>query len=133
MTQLAVRFDTLHSAEYDDFLSNFLKKYTSDPTYQYPIWEQLASDTRKLDTSIAWEQLPKWLNNRECIIFFEPYDDRNAFILKSGKRIIQALDECFYFPFYITDRDFSFFIATNDHDVTLTGGKAKDWPIDNDE
>ena len=54
-------------------------------------------------------------------------DDEHAFLIANGVELQTILGESFGFEFYITDRDQSYVICFNHHDVLYGCGAAREW------
>ena len=78
------------------------------------IWEQF-KECSHYQNSDAWSKIGDYVKENNCIMFFNKCDDEHAFLIAFG------------FEFYITDRDQSYVICFNHHDVLYGCGAAREW------
>ena len=60
-------------------------------------------------------------------MFFNKCDDEHAFLIANGVELQTILGESFGFEFYITDKDQSYVICFNHHEVLYGCGAAREW------
>ena len=75
----------------------------------------------------AWSLIHDYVKDNECIMFFNKSDDENVFFILNGRELQQILEESFGFEFYITDKNYSYLLCFNHHDILYGSGKAKEW------
>ena len=90
------------------------------------IWEQF-KECSHYQNSDAWSKIEDYVKENNCIMFFNKCDDEYAFLIANGVELQTILGESFGFEFYITDRDQSYVICFNHHDVLYGCGAAREW------
>lgn len=115
---------SLSKNEMDYLYTHIIKHYCIKDTPF--IWESF-KDYTYYQNSNAWALIYDYIKDNECIIFFNKSDDRNGFLISNGAELQKILEESFGFEFYITDRNLSYLICFNHHDILYGLGKAKDW------
>ncbi len=93
---------------------------------KYPLWERLNDAKAKSDKQ-AWRWAEDFVGNESVLIFFNPTDEKSAYLLNSGKDVVSILGEMYSIEFYLTDLETSYFLCFNHHDVLLASGEAKLW------
>jgi hypothetical protein len=64
---------------------------------------------------------------RGCVLLFDAGEEQEMFAVPSGRALNQLLANSPGFEFYVTDREVSYLICFNHHDVLICWGNAKDW------
>ena len=108
----------------DDFRERIVKRYCD--TNMTFIWEQF-KECSHYQNSDAWSKSGDYVKENNCIMFFNKCDDEHAFLIANGVELQTILGESFGFEFYITDRDQSYVICFNHHDVLYGCGAAREW------
>ncbi|MDB5356481.1 MAG: hypothetical protein JWN24_2934 [Phycisphaerales bacterium] len=90
------------------------------------LWEHLIG-AEGIQDSAGWLRLKSLNVTAPVILFFNPEDDPAGFEFKSLPDVPAVLGECFGFEFYLTDREKSFVISFNHHDMLIGAGKAAEW------
>jgi len=116
----------LSEHEYNLILQNVLKIYTSNEKYSYPLWDVIL-DEFSIKHEDSWSWVKDFKPNNTVILFFEPLDEKVAFSFPNKQSLVDTLEECFGFVFYLTDQNFSYLICHNDHDYLITTKSAKKW------
>ena len=80
------------------------------------IWEQF-KECSHYQNSDAWSKIGDYVKENNCIMFFNKCDDEHVFLIANGVELQTILGESFGFEFYITDRDQSYVICFNHHDL----------------
>ena len=90
------------------------------------LWEKL-KDYVMMSDELAWSYLKNFIGKNECIIFFDPRDDKDMFWVSSGSDLDYIISETYEFEFYITDENCSYLLAFSHHDILYGCGVAKKW------
>lgn len=108
-----------------EIIKKIIKKYTTENENRY-LWEEII-DYFSVNNKEAWQWINEFIGDSEAIMFFNNSDERRSFIFKNGDDLVSVLRETYGFEFYITNKDFSYLICFNHHDVLITSGIAKQW------
>ena len=90
------------------------------------MWESF-KDYIYYQNSNAWSLIHDYVKDNECIMFFNKSGDENGFLIFNGRELQQILEDSFGFEFYITDKNCSYLLCFNHHDILYGSGKAKAW------
>jgi hypothetical protein len=107
-------------------IGDVLEKFTKQRTYRYPLWEHL-DDWIGVDFKFSWEWFSYILEGKQIVLLFEPDDDERGIIFENGRHLVDVLNHCYRFTFYVTDRKNSFLFCYNDHDNLIAAGEGKEW------
>lgn len=90
------------------------------------MWESF-KDCIHYQNSNAWSLIHDYVKENECIMLFDKSEDENVFLISNGRELQQILEDSFGFEFYITDKNYSYLLCFNHHDILYGAGKAKEW------
>lgn len=106
---------------------NSVKKIYIDPHGKGGwLWEKFIR-FEVLSDPMGWSYIESFVKNNECIMFFNQNDEKEMFLIRCGKDLNYILGETWGYEFYITDRECSYLICFNHHDVLFGCGKAEKW------
>lgn len=108
-----------------DIIKKIKKKYTTENGYIY-LWEEMI-DYYSVNNKEAWQWINEFIGDSETIMFFNNSDERKSFIFKNGDDLVSVLSETYGYEFYITNKDLTYLICFNHHDVLIASGTAKQW------
>ncbi|EKQ50589.1 MULTISPECIES: DUF6756 family protein [unclassified Clostridium] len=111
--------------EADEIVNNTITKYTKGSNDRY-LWEGFINEVSVQDKD-AWQWIDKFIDNSEAIMFFNPLDEKRAFLFSNGKDVVETLSETYGFEFYLTNRTLDYLLCFNHHDVLIANGSAKEW------
>lgn len=106
-------------------LMNVGEKYLINEM-KFPLWERL-NDAKSKSDDKAWQWVEDFIGEESTILFFNPSDEKNAYLLNSGNDIVSILGEMYNVEFYLTNEEASYLLCFNHHDVLLALGEAKEW------
>ena len=108
----------------EDLRTSIVKQYCTENTAL--MWEGF-KDCVNYQNSNAWSLICDYVKDNECIMFFNESDDKNAFLIPNGAELQKILEDSFGFEFYITNKNYSYLICFNHHDILYGSGEAKEW------
>ena len=108
-----------------DIIKKIKKKYTIENGYIY-LWEEMI-DYYSVNNKEAWQWINEFIGDSETIMFFNNSDERKSFIFKNGDDLVSVLSETYGYEFYITNKNLTYLICFNHHDVLIASGTAKQW------
>lgn len=108
-----------------EIIKKITKKYTTEKENRY-LWEEIV-DYFSINNKDAWQWVSEFIGNSEAIMFFNNSDERKAFLFQNGNDLVSVLSETYGFEFYITDKDLTYLLCFNHHDILISSGVAKEW------
>lgn len=121
--QLSLNVERLDGSE---LIHKMVKKFCKQGKYTFPLWDCLEEKASIFDPD-GWKAISGFHPNSEKFLFIEPEESNLIFYFKSSEDIINALENCYAFIFYITNVDLDYLISFNDHNYLIGCGLAKDW------
>lgn len=90
------------------------------------IWES-SEEAASVHNRDAWGWVSEFVDSRSCVLLFDAVEEEEMFDVPSGRALERLLANSHGFEFYVTDREVSYLICFNHHDVLICWGSAKDW------
>lgn len=90
------------------------------------LWDNL-TDYVYVNNSVAWSWINEYIGNTEVIMFFNESDEKKSFLFKNGDDLVAILGETYGFEFYVTNKEKSYLLVFNHHDILMACGNAKNW------
>lgn len=90
------------------------------------LWDDL-TDYVYVNNSDAWSWINEYIGNTEVIMFFNESDEKKSFLFKNGDDLVAVLGETYGFEFYVTNKEKSYLLVFNHHDILMACGDAKNW------
>ena len=90
------------------------------------LWDDL-TDYVYVNNSYAWSWINEYIGNTEVIMFFNESDEKKSFLFKNGDDLVAVLGETYGFEFYVTNKEKSYLLVFNHHDILMACGDAKNW------
>ena len=90
------------------------------------LWDDL-TDHVYVNSSDAWSWTNEYIGNTEVIMFFNESDEKKSFLFKNGDDLVAVLGETYGFEFYVTNKEKSYLLVFNHHDILMACGDAKNW------
>lgn len=109
----------------EEIIKKIIKKYTTEKENRY-LWEEIV-DYFSVNNKDAWRWVNEFIGKSEAIMFFNNSDERKSFIFQNGDDLVSVLSETYGFEFYITNKDLTYLICFNHHDILIASGIAKEW------
>jgi hypothetical protein len=82
-----------------------------------------------LQDEMGWSRLKGFLRPSAHVLFYDSpgSQDRGGVEVFDGTQIPRLIEECFGFPFYVTNLSRDFVVGMNDHDFLIGVGMARPW------
>lgn len=116
----------LEMSEREKIFNLVLKKYINIDKKGKWIWEKFAQCVT-LDDEQAWSFIKDFIKDNKCIMFFNQDEDKEMFYIKSGSDLDYILSETYGYEFYITDKECSYLLCYNHHNILYGCGSAEAW------
>lgn len=116
----------LEKDERKGILELVLNKYVDVNKKGVWLWEKFVQ-YEALNDDKAWSYIKDFVGKNECIIFFNQDEEKEMFICQSGDDLNYVLSETCGFEFYVTDRECSYLMCFNHHNILYGCGSAGAW------
>jgi hypothetical protein len=87
------------------------------------LWDDL-TDYVCVNNSDAWSWINEYIGNTETVMFFNESDEKKSFLFKNGDDLVAVLGETYGFEFYVTNKEKSYLLVFNHHDILMACGDA---------
>ncbi|NUQ73224.1 MAG: hypothetical protein HUU21_06695 [Polyangiaceae bacterium] len=110
---------------------DLLVKYGKDQRFEFCC--DNVSNYAAVQHPEAWTWIHEFVGNGPVLLFYDSsldskaHPDRSMFLVPSGRALVELLEECYGFVFYVTNDNTDFVLCFNDHDYLIGSGNAKDW------
>ncbi len=119
---LKINAKILQQEEVEKIIDGIYSKYTNGKTNRC-LWENTINDVRIVSEN-DWKWIGKYIGISEAIMFFEPMDEKIAFVFSNGEDIFRVLEECYGFEFYLTNLNLDYLLTYDHHNVLGAVGNA---------
>ena len=102
-------------------IGNFAENVNNDY-----LWQSV-SDSLSTCNNEAWAWIGELIPRAECIMFFNPSDEKLSITFRNGRDAVLVLAETYGFEFYLTNESTDYLLCFNHHNVLMACGYAKDW------
>ena len=116
----------LELIEKERLLNLISNKYIDSNKSGTWFWEKLIKCV-VLNDDMAWSYIKDFVGENECIMFFNQNEEKEMFLIRSGEDLNYLLSETYGFEFYITDKECSYLLCFNHHDILYGCGRAEGW------
>lgn len=116
----------LEMNERGEILDSIIKKYIDINQKGIWLWEKFIH-YEALKSDMAWSYIKDFVKDNECIMFFDPEEEKEMFLIQSGNDLNYILSETYGFVFYITNKQCSYLLCFNDHNILYGCGNAENW------
>ncbi|WP_315784526.1 hypothetical protein [Bradyrhizobium sp. SZCCHNPS1003] len=73
----------------------------------------------------GWQLIPTYVGRRECVMIVAGASA--CWTFRNGADLLRVLEECPPMEFYVSDKDASYLLCCNHHDVVIGWGDAAGW------
>ncbi|WP_148039124.1 DUF6756 family protein [Brevibacillus gelatini] len=122
---LNIPFRIMEDASKESIISSVMEKYCKVKSH-WPIWEKF-SDFVGVSNKDAWQWIEEFVGSNKCILFFNPSDEKRAYLFESGQHVVSVIEELFNVEFYVTNEATDYLLCFNHHDCLMALGNAIDW------
>ena len=122
LEQLKINSEMLNQEQVTKIIYEICSKYTNGKT-SGNIWENTVNDVRVVSEN-DWKWISEYIGNSKSIMFFEPTDEKIAYVFSNGQDILRVLEECCGFEFYLTNFKFDYLLTYDHHNVLGAVGDA---------
>lgn len=122
---LQIRVDEIKISKAEEIVKNVTLKYAKRKYGAY-LWEKLG-EFAHINHKDSWQWASDLIGETEAIMFFNPSDEKSAFLFYNGKDVVSVLNETYGFEFYLTDTRMEYLVCFNHHDQFIACGSAKEW------
>lgn len=123
---LNINIQKIEPVLFASIISSIKKKYIKHNTKGMWLWERYINEESVCNKE-GWRFIKEFVQETECILFFNDCDDNDAFIIGNGEELNAILSETSGFEFYVTNLETQYLISFNHHDCLSGCGTAKEW------
>lgn len=120
-----IPISALATSDREEIVDKITSKYANG-THLWPLWDSI-DDYVSVGNEDAWEWVDEFIGQQKTVLFFNPQDERHAFLLNSGDDVVKVLNGIFNVEFYLCDKAASFLLGFHHNGVLVACGKAKNW------
>lgn len=125
--EVPVEFSKIQGSQFNIIKNNILENLNirihNESNF---MWEQFDGNSN-ICGEFAWQYLSEFLSKKECYLFFNQIECRDAYLFRNGKDLCDVIGETYNCEVYVTDYQGTYIICYN-HEMILTGcGRAKQW------
>ncbi|HEX7847844.1 MAG TPA: hypothetical protein VF476_18720, partial [Chitinophagaceae bacterium] len=91
----------------DVYIEKVVQKFSTNQIYKYPLWSYLPN-RRSVHDPNGWKTISEFLPTEEKLFFFEPSNGNIAFHFKNSIDLVNVIENCFPFDFYVTNKAVDF-------------------------
>lgn len=121
-----VKIKKIGIEERNEILDSIFNKYINVSRKDVCLWEKLIH-YEALQDAQAWSYIKDFVEDNNCIMFFNQEEEKEMFLIQSGEDLNYTLSETYGFEFYITNKQCSYLLCFNDHDILYGCGIAEKW------
>jgi len=115
----------LENVTKESVISSVVEKYCKVKMH-WPLWERF-NHFVGVSNKAEWQWIEEFVGSNQCILFFNPFDEKRAYFFESGKHVVSVIEELFNIEFYITNAETDYLLCFNHHDCLMALGNAEDW------
>ena len=114
----------IESKDRKEILDLILKKYIDINKKGVWLWEKFVH-YEAVNDDMGWSYIKDFVKDNECIMFFNQEQEQEMFLIQSGEDLNYILSETFGFEFYITNKQCSYLLCFNHHNILYGCGIAE--------
>jgi hypothetical protein len=124
---LGIILSKLQMREVLEIRQKLAEKFSIEPESPWKLSYQNLKHTQSIHHSKGWSFIQNYVGEKEIILFVNPDEEKDMWIIPSGSALTSILSETVGFPFYITSLDTDYMLCFDDHDCLIANGKAVEW------
>jgi hypothetical protein len=124
---LGIAISKLQIREVLEIRQKLAKKFSVEPEFPWRLSYQNLKDAQSIHNPKGWSFIQDYVGEEEIILFVNPDEEQDMWVIPSGSALTSILAETVGFPFYVTSRNTDYMISFDDHDCLIANGKATQW------
>ncbi|NJL77645.1 MAG: hypothetical protein HC836_35460 [Richelia sp. RM2_1_2] len=126
-SELGITLSKLHIGEVLEIRKKLAENFSIEPEFPWRLSYQNLKNTQSIHHSKGWSFIQDYVGEEEIILFVNPNEEKDMWIIPSGSALTSILGETIGFPLYVTSRDTDYMLCFDDHDCLIANGKAVEW------
>lgn len=126
-SKLSITLSKLQAEEVFEIRKKLAQNFSIEPELPWKLSYQNLKDTQSIHNSRGWSFIQDYVGEGETILFVNPNEEKDMWIIPSGNALTSILSETVGFPFYVISRDTDYMLCFDDHDCLIANGKAVEW------
>ena len=103
------------------------QRFSIEPEFPWRLSYQNLKDTQSICDEKGWSYIQDYVGEEKVVLFVNPDEEKDMWIVRSGSALTSILSETFGFPFYVTSSEADYILCFDDHDCLIANGKAVEW------
>jgi hypothetical protein len=124
--ELEIDVRELPEIERTELLDSVYAKYTPGHRYTWALWETFAERVSKRSAD-GWKWCGDFVSDQDVTLFFNPVDEKSAFVMVGGRALVSVIGELYGEEFYLTNASTDYLLCFNHHDYLIACGTAREW------
>lgn len=125
--ELSIAISKLQIGEVLEIRQRLAEKFSIEPEKPWSLTYQNLKDFQSIHNPKGWSFIQDYVREEEIILFVNPDEEQDMWLIPSGIALKSILAETVGFPFYVTSRTTEYMFSFDDHDCLIANGKARDW------
>lgn len=125
---LNIELSKLNAEEIAMLRSKLAYSFSQEPNDPWKLSYQNLKNSQSLFDPKGWMLIQEYANNN-LILFVNPDEEKDMWIVPSGVILTSILSETVGFPFYVTSLEADYILCFDDHDCLIATGKAVEWLV----
>jgi hypothetical protein len=126
-SKLGIAISKLPTEEVFKIRQTLAKNFSVEPEFPWRLSYQNLKKYRSIHNPKAWSFIQDYVGERENLLFVNPDEEQDMWIIPSGSALTSILAQTVGFPFYVTSRNTDYLFIFDDHDCLIANGKAVEW------
>ncbi len=126
-SELGITLSKLQTGEVLEIRKKLAEKFSTEPEFPWRLSYQNLKNTQSIHDSKGWSFIQDYVGEEEVILFVNPDEEKDMWIIKSGSALTSILSETVGFPFCVTSQDTGYMLCFDDRDCLIANGKAVEW------
>lgn len=123
-SELGITLLKLPIEEVFEIRKKLAQRFSIEPEFPWRLSYQNLKNTKSICDSKGWSYIQDYVGEEKVILFVNPDQEKDMWIVPSGSALTSILSETVGFPFYVTSPDADYIICFDDHDCLIAIGKA---------
>lgn len=128
--KLNIVISKLNTKQTESIRSKLAYSFSKEPNLPSRLSYQNLKNCQSLFNSKGWTLIQDYIQNNHAILFVNPDEEKDMWIVPSGIALTAILSETIGFVFYVTSLDADYLLCFDDHDCLIAAGEAIKWLVE---
>jgi hypothetical protein len=126
---LNIVLSKINIEEIEEIRSKLAYSFSKEPDFPWKLSYQNLKNIQSFCDPKGWMLIQDYVKNNNVILFVNPDQEKDMWIIPSGSALTLILGETIGFPFYVTSQETDYLLCFDDHDCLIATGKATEWLV----